>query len=111
MNKELEKACEEAADKAKQGTGYRRYVTKWAFKDGFHTALKPEHMKLTPEVRGLIEALEFYKHSGKTKTIRGKIIEYDVDVGPLYESYEMPYCDEGQTARRALKPFEKEGGE
>lgn len=58
------------------------------------------------KVEGLLEALEFYaRTSGKTQTINGPIIEYDPDAGPLRDRYEVPMCDNGETARAALEKF------
>lgn len=58
-------------------------------------------------LRGLLQgagdALCFYaQRSGKTKEIRGRIIEFDPDAGPLYERTQMPLCDEGEAAEAAL---------
>lgn len=49
----------------------------------------------------LREALEFY-----SKTVSGKIIEYYVNTGPLYEKYEVPLSDNGERARQALAESE-----
>lgn len=64
-----------------------------------------------------VDALEFYAHSGhvRRETIRGRIIEYDVDSGPLYEHYEQHVQSEfppGKKAQKALSTLKtKLGGE
>lgn len=60
----------------------------------FEQALKPEHMKLTDEVKGLIKALRYY------------IDTRPVDIETCLSSYKS-----GAKAIEALKPFEKEAGE
>lgn len=57
----------------------------------------------------LLEALEFYKNtSGKTKRIKGRMIEVDPDAGPLYDYYEVPICDNGETASAAIAAYKGE---
>ena len=57
----------------------------------------------------LIDALEvavagLTEYTGADyKEVRGKIIEYDVDAGPLYERYTVPCKDNGEKAQQALK--------
>lgn len=75
---ELEKACESSFyTERKDG------FCKLSFKEGFNEALKPQHMKLTPEVQALIEVVNKAKH-------------YTIDVSLFYKLVQ------------ALKPFEKE---
>lgn len=38
------------------------------------------------------------------------MIEIDPDAGPLYATYEVPMCDNGEVAREALASTER-GGE
>lgn len=60
-------------------------------------------------IKELENALRFYAEtSGRTQTVRGRVIEYDVDAGPLYEHYEVPLCDDGTVARSALNPKESQ---
>lgn len=48
----------------------------------------------------------FYTKSGETREVRGRIIEYDVDAGPLYERYEEPICDGGVLAKRYISKYQ-----
>jgi hypothetical protein len=70
------------------------------------------YQKLQEENKKLREALEFYacgNHMRK-ETVRGRIIEYDVDAGPLHEVYEEYIHNEyppGRTAQQALKEGEE----
>lgn len=69
-----------------------------------HTEGRREALEMA---QGLVEALAFYTYAGKTQTVRGQIIEYDVDAGPLYDYYEVPMTDDGTMARQAIAKFEE----
>jgi hypothetical protein len=56
---------------------------------------KPEHMKLTPEVRGLVEEIKAQIY---------KIDEWSKNNNVCASGLEVPLC----MIERALKPFEKE---
>ena len=96
---ELENACEETAITL-ASPELRSMVTRLeAFemcKEAFNEALRPGHMKLTEEVKGLIEALEKIAYESELSSPRH----------PALEACNFTIC-----AREALEPFEKEGGE
>lgn len=70
-----------AYPQVQETTGYQRLIVK----EIIFEVLKPEHMKHTAEVKGLIEALNKYKNQQAPLT--------------------------GYIAKEALKPFEKENNE
>lgn len=78
---ELEKACEKIK-KEIYGDFKDNAERRLGFEYGFNEALKPEHMKLTEEVKGLIESINEY-------------FEADGSIG-------------SENIDKALKPFEKE---
>ena len=110
---ELEKACEKIVQNFE--TGNWKGTDRFKVEQSFNAALKPEHMKLTPEVQALLEALEFYADpENRSATL---IDEHDFKDkyfkrGYIVDVMEAPYLkDNGNIAMEALKPFEKEGGE
>jgi hypothetical protein len=73
-----------------------------------------EIAKLQARVKELEGELEFYATGAhvKRETIRGRVIEYDVDAGPLYEHYEEYIHNEfppGKRARQALASLGEKG--
>lgn len=86
---ELEKAKEKVTQEYMSGTSI---LISNGVTFGFNEALKPEHMKLTEEVKGLIEAL---------KVFEAALGYYETKLSGSWQ-----YCDE--LAKEALKPFEKE---
>lgn len=92
MEDELKKACEEAYSKYIKAMNEHFELSTYdnVFMNGFKAALKPEHMKHTEEVRGLIQITRKYLDA--------------------YADWEM--CDRESHIygefRNALKPFEKQ---
>lgn len=102
---ELEKAIRELEDGYILGAKLSPHE-KDIFREGFLYALKPEHMKLTEEVKGLIEALKFYAgrsewKDAKSEWDKAKLLSFD-KFGALDADISGPYI-----ADQALKPFEK----
>ena len=88
---ELEKACEKVINSDEY---YIEDFDTFYFREGFKAALKPEHMKLTPEVQNLVKMLKIHDR------VLRKMVE---DRGGVYEGYLA------KNTAKALKPFEKEG--
>jgi hypothetical protein len=96
-----------------QRTAYLHYQDTEKFNGNIiHVIEHRAYQKLQEENKKLREALEFYacgNHMRK-ETVRGRIIEYDVDAGPLHEVYEEYIHNEyppGRTAQQALKEGEE----
>lgn len=79
------------------------------YKDGFHAGFAASNERTSK----LVEALRFYAECRhyKAEKVYGEIIEYDVDAGPLRDTYEevLPTEERGRTAKQALEEWE--GGE
>lgn len=95
---ELERACEKFVDK--NGPGY--IDENDLIRLGFLGALKPEHMKHTEEVRGLIEGLKSIE-SGSC------ISDPNVEYKELMLDLMVTAREVLETWNEALKPFESGG--
>jgi hypothetical protein len=78
-----------------------KYQIEEAYEDGFKEALKPEHMKLTPEVKTLLKTLKKLSNFGEGTRRLGKS-SWD-----CLEEMQIEMSERMSFAKEALKPFEE----
>lgn len=100
---ELKKALDSLLETTYQSENPSDYVLgmRQGLEAGFIDALKPEHMKHTEEVRGLIEEMTTMKYLMQA---------FHNDMNHSLEAVCMGCCKKPDI-EKALKPFEKESSE